>query len=311
MSQNKKLIFAISKCIINKKAVINIKKIDYKVTKEDSGKKIKVILKNKLDISASVLTELKKYPDGIMLNKESVFATHVAMENDVISITLQDKKSPNIVPNDLPLDIIYEDDDLLVVNKPRLMPSHPSQNHHDDTLANAVMYRYSDFTFRIITRLDKNTSGVVVIAKNKICASRLTKQMTQSKIQKEYIAICHGIPKNKKGTINSPISRKENSVIMREVNPDGKEAVTKYETILTKDNLSLLHIKPITGRTHQIRVHLSYIGNPIYGDDMYGSPISDTKCLLHCQKVTLTHPETSKKISFEAKAPKDMEFIYN
>ncbi len=289
--------------------MINIKKIDYMVTKEDNGKKIKVILKNKLDISAAVLTELKKYPDGIMLNGESAFSTHVAKENDIISITLKDKNSPNIVPKDLPLDIIYEDDDLLVVNKPRLMPSHPSQNHHDDTLANAVMYRYSDFTFRIITRLDKNTSGVVVIAKNKICASHLTRQMTEGKIYKEYIALCHGIPENNKGIINAPISRKENSVIMREVNSNGKEAITEYETMLTKDNLSLLHIKPVTGRTHQIRVHLSHMGNPIYGDDMYGSPVTSSECLLHCQRVTLTHPVTNKKISFEAKAPKDMEFI--
>ena len=288
-----------------------IKTINYTVTDEDNGKKIKSILKLRLDISSSVLTELKKQCGAILLNGKEVFATAIAKENDVISITLKDKKSPNIEAVDLPLDIIYEDEDLLIINKPRLMPSHPSQNHHNDTLANGVMFKYKDdsFTFRIITRLDKNTSGIVVVAKNKICASKLTKQMVCGQIQKEYLAICHGIPQNKKDIIDAPIKRKDGSLIQREVSPIGKEAITQYEVISSKDNLSLVKIKPITGRTHQIRVHLSYIGNAIYGDDMYGSDAKDANCLLHCRKISFFHPETGKKISFEAKVPKDMEFI--
>lgn len=288
-----------------------MKRIEYTVPHSDEGRKIKSILRSNLGISAAVLTELKKHPDGIMLNGERVFATREVKGDDVIAITLHDKTSQNIEPARIPLDIIYEDEDMLAINKPRNMPTHPSQNHHNDTLANGVMYYYKDieFTFRVITRLDKDTSGVVLIAKNKIAAASLTAQMNCGEITKEYEAICHGTPKNPGGTINAPIARKADSAILREVNPEGKHAVTEYELIAAGKMLSHLRLKPLTGRTHQIRVHLAYIGLPIYGDDLYGSPIQNERCRLHCRKITLSHPTTGKKISLEVPAPKDMKLL--
>lgn len=286
-----------------------MRKITYTVTPEDSQSKIKSILRQKLGISAAVLTKLKQTPEGILLNGKSVFATQTVETGDIITITLNDESSQNIEPADIPLDIIYEDEDILAINKPRNMPCHPSQNHHADTLANGVMYYYKDknFTFRVITRLDKDTSGVVIIAKNKISASVLSEQMLKGEIHKEYVALCHGTPKITSGETNAPIARKEGSTIMREVNPSGKYALTKYQVIESFGEYSLIKVNPITGRTHQIRVHLSHIGNPIYGDDMYGSPLKGERTRLHCRKISLKHPITSKKMTFEAPLPDDMK----
>ncbi len=286
-----------------------MRRITITVTDEDIGSKIKSILKQKLGISAAVLTKLKQTPEGILLNGKSVFATQTVNKGDVITITLSDESSPNIVPSHIPLDIIYEDEDILAVNKPRNMPCHPSQNHHDDTLANGVMHYYKekDFTFRVITRLDKDTSGIVLIAKNKISASILSDHMLNGKIYKEYVALCHDAPKDTKGTIDAPIARKEGSTIMRVVDPSGKRAVTEYEVIKSIENCSLIRINPMTGRTHQIRVHLSHIGCPIYGDDMYGSPIKNELTRLHCRQIRFNHPMTRKELTIEAPIPEDMK----
>lgn len=286
-----------------------MREITYYITKNDDGRKIKNILRQNLGISAAVLTKLKKAPEGITLNGEGVYATKEAKEGDTLKISLPDEASQNIVPSHIPLDIIYEDEDILAVNKPRNMPCHPSQNHHDDTLANGVMHYYKEkgFTFRVITRLDKDTSGVVLIAKNKISASILSDHMLNGKIYKEYVALCHDAPKVTKGTIDAPIARKEGSTIMRVVDPSGKRAVTEYEVIQNNDDFSLIKLNPITGRTHQIRVHLSHIGCPIYGDDMYGSPLKNEKTRLHCRQIRFNHPMTRKELTIEAPIPDDMK----
>ena len=288
-----------------------MRKITYKVMPEDGTSKIKSILRQKLGISAAVLTKLKKSPDGILLNGEAAFATKNVKSGDIIEITLKDDNSPNIVPTPMELDIIYEDEDILALNKPRNMPTHPSQNHHDDTLANGVMHYFSGsgFTFRVITRLDKDTSGVVLIAKNKIAASKLSDSMAKGEIQKEYLAICHGTLKDTKGRIDAPIGRKEGSSIMREVHPDGKPSLTQYEVTEKENQLCLVKLNPITGRTHQLRVHLSHIGHPIYGDDMYGSPIEGERCRLHCRAIKFIHPITGENKILEADIPKDFDII--
>ena len=288
-----------------------MRKITYTVMPEDDKSKIKSILRQKLGISAAVLTKLKKSPKGILLNGEAVFATQEVKCGDTIEIALEDANSQNIVPTPMELDIIYEDEDILAVNKPWNMPTHPSQNHHDDTLANGVMHHFkgSGFTFRVITRLDKDTSGVVLIAKNKIAASKLSDKMTKGEIQKEYLAICHGTLEDENGTIDAPIQRKEGSTIMREVNPNGKPSITQYEVISEENDLSLVKLNPVTGRTHQLRVHLSHIEHPIYGDDMYGSPIEGERCRLHCRAIGFVHPITNQKQTVEAAIPIDFDII--
>lgn len=279
------------------------------ISENDSNRVLKYVLRDRLGVSASVLTELKKSPRSIFCNGLEVFANHRVMAGDRVEIVLKDETSPNIVPVDIPLDIIYEDDDVIVVNKPHSMPTHPSQNHHDDTLANAVMgyYRECKFTFRVITRLDRDTSGIVLIAKNKLSAAILTQQMTSGNIEKEYVAICHGVLNPVSGIIDVPIRRAENSTMLREVNLLGKKAITQYHTEYSNGEYSIVRLKPITGRTHQIRVHLSYMGCPIYGDDMYGSVIAGERTRLHCCSICFVHPINHNKIKLEAELPEDMK----
>ncbi|MBQ7901274.1 MAG: RluA family pseudouridine synthase [Clostridia bacterium] len=272
------------------------------------GKPVKTVLKHRLKISAAILTSLKKHSDGILVNGTKAMANTIVHMGDTITINIHDTSSPNIEPCRMELDILQEDEDILVLNKPRSMPTHPSQNHHSDTLANGVMhyYRHSDFTFRVITRLDRDTSGVVLIAKNLLSASLLSEQMRRQAIHKEYIALCHGTPQNASGTIDAPIARVEGSTILRCVSPNGKKSITHYSVVSTHGNLSLINLNPQTGRTHQLRVHLAHIGHPIYGDDMYGSPVIGDRTRLHCRAITFTSPASGETITVEAPIPSDI-----
>ena len=278
-----------------------------KIDSDLSGKTVKEILKNRFKISSSVMTELKASEDGILLNGKKVFVNETVSEKDVLLIKARDLRS-DIEESDIPLDILYEDEDIVAVNKGRSLPIHPSQNHHGDTLANAVMHYYSGekFTFRVITRLDKDTSGVVLLAKNPLSGAILGEEMKKGNIKKEYVALVNGRVNPLKGLIDAPIKRREESVILRCVGEGGKEAVTEYETVAESEKLSLVRLHPLTGRTHQIRVHLSYIGNPIFGDDLYGAPQKDERVRLHCSKITFRHPITDEIMEVKAQIPDDI-----
>ncbi len=287
------------------------KTISLNIEAELSGKTIKNIIRNHLGISSAIMIKLKKHTDGILVNGINQKVNTVLKKGDVLTINIRDACSKNIEPVEIALDILYEDNDILAVNKPRNMPTHPSQNHHGDTLANGVMYRYknSDFTFRPITRLDKDTSGVVLIAKNPFSAAKLSKQMHSLNIQKQYVAVCHGIFDTKQGTIDAPIARVTNSMILRHISAQGKPAVTEYDVIREKNDISLVRLYPKTGRTHQLRVHMAHIFHPIYGDDLYGSPILDGHTLLHCEKICFCHPDTGKPMEICAAMPQDITCI--
>lgn len=290
-----------------------MKIIKYTVTENDDGKEIKSILKNTIMLSSAIIKRLKYSDDGILLCNEKAKVTEHVKLGDILTLKLTDEKSPNIEPVNIPIKILHEDDDILCVCKPRSMPTHPSQNHHDDTLANGIMYYYREnpFTFRVITRLDKDTSGVVLIAKNAFSAHLLSKQMRNGEIQKEYLAVCHGIFENKCGTINVPIGRSENSTIKRCIDENGKEAVTNYEVIFENDNISIVKLIPCTGRTHQLRLHLSYIGHPIYGDDLYGSYIKNKETLLQCLSISFIHPQHGTKIKIKCNIADDIKKFFN
>ncbi len=275
-----------------------------------SGKKLKEILKCRLFISSSLLTGLKSTDDGILLNGKKAFVNDTVKEGDALTVTVRDERS-DIEPSEIPLDIIYEDEDIIAVNKGRSMPIHPSQNHHGDTLANALMHYFSgkSFTFRVITRLDKDTSGVVLLAKNPLSGAILGEKMKAGDIKKEYVALVNGTPKPESGVVNAPIGRREESVILRCVTPLGKDAVTLYETVETDGDFSLVRLKPLTGRTHQIRVHLAHIGTPIFGDDLYGAVQKGEATRLHCSKISFCHPITGEQLVMEAPMPEDMKLF--
>ncbi len=279
-----------------------------KITAELDGCTVGQIIKKRFGLSDGIIADLKKTNDGIVLDGKRVFVSERVKEGQVLNVSIHDGVS-DIVKRDIPLDILYEDEDIIAINKPRSMPTHPSLNHYDDTLANGLMHYYDgqNFTFRAITRLDRDTSGVVLVAKNPLSAFRLAEQMKSGGIIKEYIAVVNGTPDPLDGRISAPIKRKYESIILRCVSDEGKEAITDYKTVASCDGLSLVSLFPKTGRTHQLRVHMSYIGTPIYGDDLYGAPQRNVATRLHCKKVFFRHPEDGRGIEIEAPSPMDIK----
>ena len=272
------------------------------------GQKIGFILKNQLKLSSAKIRRIKREKNGILLNGVHAIVVDKVSDGDVLVVNINGKEAENIAPVNIPLDILLEDEDILVINKTGTMPVHPSRGHITDTIANAVMYHLADKeVIHIITRLDRETSGIVLIAKNSWSASLLSDGMKNGEIKKEYIAIVNGIPVADKETISAPIKRKEEGQMLRCVSEDGKEAVTIYEKIRNNEKLSLIRLYPVTGRTHQLRVHMSYIGNPIYGDSMYGAIQTEERTRLHCSKIIFPHPVTGEKISINAPVPDDFE----
>lgn len=287
------------------------KKVTITVDETLAGQRIDSILKTHMGFSGALIIGLKKTSDGIMLNGERANANVKTQKGDILSVTIHSEKSSDIMPVKMPLDILYEDDDIIVVNKPHSMPTHPTRRHLDDTLANGIMYYFKNrnFIFHAITRLDRDTSGIVLIAKNPLVAQILSEEMKNKKIYKEYVAVVNGVPKNPSGRICAPIRRKENGGILREVASCGKEAVTEYEVEKSFVGVSLVRLKPITGRTHQLRVHMSHIGNPIYGDYMYDAPQKGERTRLHCEKITFKHPFREDEITVKAPIPYDIKTL--
>lgn len=272
-----------------------------------NGKTIKTVLKSHFSLSDHMITRLKK-GDGILLNNKKEFVTAIVRTGDTLKLTLFESGSENILPDDVPIDVLYEDEDILAVAKPCDMPTHPSIHHYRGTLANAVANYYKDlpFTFRAVTRLDRDTTGVVVIAKNAICADKLSKQIQSGEFKKQYVAVCVGAPVPEKGRIDAPILREKAGIIKRCIDKNGKPSVSDYAVFEKCDGLSLVRLMPQTGRTHQLRLHLSHIGTPIYADFLYGKEVEGERIRLHCEKVTFSHPVSNKRIEITAKLPDDM-----
>ncbi|MBQ8302171.1 MAG: RluA family pseudouridine synthase [Clostridia bacterium] len=251
----------------------------------------------KLGLSVTLIKRAKF--GGIYLNGKAVTVRAEVKRGDIIELFTEDAKSDGIPPMDIPLTVIYEDEDILAVDKPTNMPTHPSKGNNLPTLANAVMGYYGgDFVFRSVNRLDRDTSGIVIIAKNQMSAGRLSESMKKGLWEKKYEALVVGIPNPTEGVIDAPIERIEEGNIKRTVRPDGKRAVTKYKVIKEGDH-SLCEISLLTGRTHQIRVHMSYIGHPLVSDFLYGEP-SDSDYYLRCKEIRFPHPRSGELIIIKA-----------
>lgn len=249
-------------------------RMKYIIDSKSEKLSIKSFLTDKLNLSSRLIKHLKKYYDGILLNGVHANVNTILTENDVLELDFSDRYddvNEYLVKTDIALDIVYEDENITVINKPAGMPTHQSLNHYEDTLANALAFRYRDrpYVFRAVNRLDKDTSGIILTANNKLYAELLASKLQQSKFKKEYIAIVEG-ELTGKGVINAPIARQAESIIIREIRDDGEVAITEYEVVCSSEKLSVIKAYPITGRTHQIRVHMSHIGHPILGDSMYG-----------------------------------------
>ncbi len=283
----------------------------FRIDEDYDGKDIKALLCNHLRCSSNIISRLKK-GEYIKLNGEHATVRKQLSAGDELVIIIPEEKNENILPNpDIGVSVLYEDEDILVVNKQACIATHPSVKHYDDTLANGVANYVKDknFTFRAVNRLDRQTSGIVIIAKNMLSAHLLGEQIKTGKIKKVYYAVCEGIPRVKKGRISAPIARESESIIKRCVSEKGKESTTLYETIKEHNGMALVKAEPVTGRTHQIRVHLSHIGCPIYGDDMYGSVHAGERVRLHCKDIFFTHPITGADMHVECDFPEDFNIM--
>lgn len=293
-----------------------IMNLSYQIDKDEHYDNVLHVLKEQFLLSDRLITKLKK-ANKIYLNSLPTYTKKSVTVGDTVSVLIDfEEDNSNIVASNIPLNIIYEDDYLLVLNKPANIAIHPSILHFDNSLSNGVKFYFDKLglkkKIRIVNRLDRNTSGIVILAKNEYIQECLIKQMKTNEFKKEYLAIAKGILESKSGTLNFPIARKEGSIIERTVSSDGDSAITHYDVVKEFNNLSLVHIVLETGRTHQIRVHFSHIGHPILGDTLYGSPSElINRQALHSYKLTFIHPVTKKVLSLEVPLPNDIKNIIN
>ena len=285
-------------------------RFSHTVTSEDDGMEVRQITRTYFDFSARLRNRIKR-EKLTMRNGVPAEGWHKVSEGDVISITLPDEHS-NFEPEDIPIDIVFEDDDLLVLNKQPGLVVHPTKGHPAGTCANALAHYMEEtgkvFKIRFINRLDRDTSGLLLVAKNAYCQNHITEQMKKNHISKKYISIVKGQLTSETGTIDLPIGRPDPEDIRRGVTPDGAPSVTHYEVIEHLDGHTLVELTLQTGRTHQIRVHMSHIGHPVLGDSLYDEE-SDIigRQALHAHKLTLIHPITKEQMEFEAPLPEDMK----
>ena len=264
---------------------------------------INQILKQEFHVSTRLQHKLIKNKH-IYLNNKIIDTRSSVSINDIITVDLDfDEESDNIIATNMQLNIVYEDNCFLILNKPAGIAVHPSMKHYNNSIG---LHK----KIRPINRLDLNTSGLVIFAKNEYVQETLSKQMAEKMFQKYYIAIVEGIFEKKIGTINLPIARKENSIIERCISPMGQESITDYEVINEFDSLSVVKCHLQTGRTHQIRVHMSAIGHPLLGDTLYGtSSTLISRQALHSYKISFIHPITNQNMNFTCELPDDMNFI--
>lgn len=283
------------------------REIKYTIPEEFDGKKVVAFLRGEANISYRLLKSLKRTENGITLNGEHIRTIDPLHKGDVLKIAIPCPDG-EIEPIEMPIDVIYEDDDLIAVNKGPFLACHPTHNHQGDTLANALAFylksKGRQSVFRAVGRLDKGTSGIVLCALNKHSAAMIPKT-----VQKEYLAVVNGCPE-KTGTIDKPIYRPDPMKTLRAVGDKGDRAVTHWKRLATDGKISLVSVKLETGRTHQIRVHFAFLGMPLVGDSMYGTDEQGLgHQLLHCARVSFTHPVTGARITLDAPMPEDMEKI--
>ena len=284
-----------------------------KLTYVNSSKysNVKEVLKAEFSMSDRLLLKLKKL-DKIYLNGNVTSVNHPVLENDLIECYLDyEEDNSNIIPTEMPLNIIYEDEAYIVVNKPAGIPVHPSMDHYTDSLSNGIAFYFNQIglkkKIRPVNRLDKDTSGIVIFAKNEYIQECLVRQMKSKEFIKRYIAVVNGNLDNLEGTINAPIARKEGSIIERCVSETGDIAITHYKVLKRKTDFDIVECILETGRTHQIRVHFAYLGHSLLGDTLYGTSSSlINRQALHAYEVEFTHPLSKKKVKYITTVPEDL-----
>ncbi|WP_199910011.1 RluA family pseudouridine synthase [Paenibacillus sp. CAA11] len=302
--------------------------ITYIVPPEEDGYLLKTILQKRLRVSRKLLSRLKLTEHGIMLNGERVYISVKVRPGDVVSIQLEQEISEDILPQPMDLDILYEDEALLILNKRAGVIVHPTHGHYTGTLANGVVHYWAEqgvrYRFRPVHRLDQETSGVLAVAKNAYVHQHISEQMIAGQVDKKYAAIVHGRPTPSEGTVDGPIDRDPAEPHRRIVTPSGYPALTYYKVVEKYHQGSMVHLKLGSGRTHQIRVHMTWMGCPLIGDKLYsqaGRGEDEARELqsagkldelidrqaLHARELGFVHPLTGEYMLFTAPLPEDME----
>lgn len=280
-----------------------MRRIDFVVEPSYDGFTVEKYLMSVKGLSRRLITKIK-YSEGIMVNDNVSRTVDIIKSGDIVSVIMGDEKC---LEENLSLDIpiVYDDDDIVVFNKPWGTPVHPSIRHYNDTLGNYFSAVFKGVSFRPVNRLDKDTSGLCVVAKNAFAAAELPKS-----VDKTYYAVVKGNPDDE-GEINLPIAREDGTIIKRKVDETGQEAITRYKSVMRKNGYTLLEIKLLTGRTHQIRVHFSHIGFALAGDELYGGDMSVIKRhALHCKTLKFIHPVTKEKVVVDSEIPDDMAMLF-
>ena len=286
--------------------------IDYIIDEDSAGLRVEQFLRRKR-YSGQNLSEIKRMPKSILVNGVHYYMRQELSKGDHLQVRIcETKNSEKIPPTKLPLDIIYEDEDLLVLNKPAGMPIHPSLNNYTNSMANALAYYFQSqgkpFIFRCCNRLDRDTSGLTIVSKHLVSGSILSDMTKYREVHREYLAIARGSVTPSEGTIQAPLGRKDGTIIERTVDWEhGEDAVTHYKVVKEANGHSLVSLRLETGRTHQIRIHMKYLGYPLIGDYLYNPDMEYmTRQALHSHHMEFTHPITGEHMSFTAPLPEDM-----
>ncbi|WP_042148957.1 RluA family pseudouridine synthase [Paucisalibacillus sp. EB02] len=285
------------------------------IEKKDEGKLLRDFLRNGQGFSRRILKSLIYDGGSILVNEKEVNVRYCLKSGDLVRIEFpEESKGINMSPENIPIDIIYEDEFVLVINKQAGIASIPALNHRNNTIANGILYYYQKndipYTVHVVTRLDRDTSGLLLIAKHRYSHSILSALQKQEKVKRKYYAIIEGMLQDRQGIIDANIGRKEGSIIERVVRTDGQRAITHYQVIKQTNLYSWLDVQLETGRTHQIRVHFSHVGHPLAGDDLYGgSNDIIPRQALHCYSIGFEHPQTKEWMTFTSELPEDMKKI--
>ena len=286
--------------------------IDYIIDEDSAGLRVEQFLRRKR-YSGQNLSEIKRMPKSILVNGVHSYMRQELSTGDHLQVRIcETQNSEKIPPTKLALDIVYEDEDLLVLNKPAGMPIHPSLNNYTNSIANALAYYFQSqgkpFIFRCCNRLDRDTSGLTIVSKHLVSGSILSDMTKYRKVHREYLAIVRGSVTPSEGTIQAPLGRKDGTIIERTVDWEhGEDAVTHYKVVKEANGHSLVSLRLETGRTHQIRIHMKYLGYPLIGDYLYNPDMEYmTRQALHSHHMEFTHPITGEHMSFTAPLPEDM-----
>ena len=287
--------------------------LTYTVTPEEDGRMVKGILRSSLQLSYTLLKSLKWRENAILLNGQSVHVNAIVHTGDTVSVALSERtpREDLYCANAAKPDIVYEDDDLLVLNKPAGVAMHPKSGDASAPSLAAMLTNYlgEGSVPHFVSRLDKGTSGLLIAAKNGYVHDRLRRALHSSDLRREYRAVAVGRVEPPYGVIDAPIGRAEGSIIRRCVRADGLPSLTEYETLQVNDRFTLLRLRPQTGRTHQLRVHMAYLGHPLAGDWLYGTEDKTliARPALHSYELWFTQPVTGQELHFTVPIPQDMQ----